>query len=200
MQISVTTNFPDIAKRLDTLAADVRIRALTSAMNKTMAQAKTRMGREITKEFNVTAGYVRERLQVRRASFRNGQFRLQAALTGGDGRKRSANVIRFLERSVSLAQARKRASTGTLKQLRFKIRRSGGQRTIPGAFIGNKGRTVFRRTTDKRLPIKAISTVDVAQMFNAKRINARVVASIRENFTRLFESEARFFVAKFNRA
>ena len=67
---------------------------------------------------------------------------------------------------------------------------------IRGAFIGNKGRTVFIRTTDKRLPIQALQTIDVGQMFNQKRINARVVAAINTKFPELFARESKFFLSK----
>ena len=198
MQITIQTEFPAIAKRLAQLESSVRDKALASTLNKTIAQAKTRMQREIVREYNVTPAYVRERLQVRRATAAASRLKLQAELVGGNGKKRSANLIRFLERSVSLAQARRRAKDGTLRQLRFKVRRSGGPQTIAGAFIGNRGRTVFRRVGKERLPIKAVSTIDVPQMFNQRRINAAVVQSMRENFTRIFDAEAAFYVARFN--
>lgn len=198
MQITIQTEFPAIAKRLAQLESSVRDKALASTLNKTIAQAKTRMQREIVREYNVTPAYVRERLQVRRATAAASRLKLQAELVGGNGKKRSANLIRFLERSVSLAQARRRAKDGTLRQLRFRVRRSGGPQTIAGAFIGNRGRTVFRRVGKERLPIKAVSTIDVPQMFNQRRINAAVVQSMRENFARIFDAEAAFYVARFN--
>ena len=195
MQINIKTNFPDITKQLAVLHSDVRTKSLTSAVNKTIEQAKTQMVREITSEFNVQAAYVRDRLSIKRATFKAGALGIEATLLGGG--KRSANLIRFMERFVSLAQARKRAKAGDLAQLRFKIRKTGGMRMIKGAFIGNQGRTVFIRTTDKRLPIKALSTVDVPGMFNTKRINSKVVTAIKDKFPAIFEREAAYFINKF---
>ncbi|WP_382155397.1 phage tail protein [Hydrogenophaga sp. ANAO-22] len=198
MKLDFKTNFPEVQRSLRQLRSDIGGRALVSAMNKTMAQAQTQMGREITSEYRVTSAYVRERLRLKRAAFRAGQFSFTAELIGGNGKKRSANMIAFLERSVSLAQARKRGKEGTLNQLRFQVRKTGGKKIITGAFIGNKGRTVFIRTGKDRLPIKAVSTIDVAQMFNQKRINRAVVGTIRARFPTIFASEARFYVSKFN--
>ena len=82
--------------------------------------------------------------------------------------------------------------------MQFKIKRVGGKKVITGAFVGNNGRTVFIRTTDNRLPIKALQTIDVGQMFNTKRINAVVVRTLREKFPEVFEREARYFTDKFN--
>ena len=199
VQFSIKTNFPDVQRQLSALRDDVRSKVLASAMNKTVEQAKTQMIREITAEYNVTSTYVRDRLRIKRASFKGGALGIEAALIGGDGKRRSANVIRFAEQVVTLAQARKRAKDGTLGQLRFKIRKSGGKRIIRGAFIGNQGRTVFIRTSDKRLPIKSVSTIDVPSMFNQKKINARVVAMIEAKFPELFARDAKFFTDKFNK-
>ena len=197
MQLSIKTNFPDVAKRLAGLQQDIANKALASSLNKTIALAKTRMQREITSEFAVKADYVRERLKVAKANA-NGKFGISAALIGGNGRKRSANVIRFIEQFVTLAQQRKRVKAGTGNQLRFKIKRAGGSKIIRGAFIGNKGRTVFIRTTDKRFPIKAVSTIDVASMFNTRRINQRVLDLINERLPQLIENDIKFYSAKFN--
>lgn len=198
MQISISTNFPEVERMLSRMQADVRERALPSALNKTMEQGRTQMTREITGEYRVTSAYVRERLRIKRASFKAGQFNVSAELVGGNGKNRSANIIAFMERSVTLAQARKRGKDGTLNQLRFQVKRSGGKKIITGAFIGNKGRTVFMRTGKDRLPIKAVQTIDVASMFNQKRINRRVVGVLKDRFPTIFEREARFFTTKFN--
>ena len=195
MQLSIKTNFPDIAKQLATLQSDVRTKALASAVNKTVEQAKTQMVREIASEFNVQAGYVRDRLNIRRASFKAGELGIEATLLGSG--KRSANLIRFMEKFVTLAQSRKRAKAGDLSQLRFKIKKAGGMRVITGAFIGNQGRTVFIRTTNRRLPIKALSTVDVPGMFNTKRINNKVVAAMKDKFPVIFQREAAYYTSKF---
>ena len=64
------------------------------------------------------------------------------------------------------------------QQLGFAIKRGGGLKTIPGAFLGNKGRTIFMRTGDKRLPIKAVQVIGVSQMFSSKEISRRVMAKI----------------------
>ncbi|MDP1686868.1 phage tail protein [Hydrogenophaga sp.] len=198
MQISISTNFPDIERMLSRMQEDVRAKALPSAINKTVEQGRTQMVREITSEYRVTSAYARERLSIKRARFKAGALMVEAELVGGSNRNRSANIIAFMERSVTLAQARKRGKDGTLNQLRFQVRRAGGKKIITGAFIGNKGRTVFIRTGKDRLPIKAVQTIDIASMFNQKQINRKVVGVLKDRFPTIFEREARFFTAKFN--
>jgi hypothetical protein len=205
MEIQITTNFPSVSARLARLQQDVGNRALASAVNKTLALARTQMTREITQEFAVSAGYVRDRLRIRRATARGGRLTIEGSLIGGGvrGRKRSANIIAFVEKSVTLAEARKRAKAGTRRALFVKIKRKGGKKLLEGkyghgAFIGNKGRTVFEREGDKRLPIRPVQTIDVAQMFNTRRINDAVVRLMRQRFGGIFDNEARVFIARFN--
>ena len=81
---------------------------------------------------------------------------------------------------MTLAEGRRRNKAGTQNQLRFQIKKVGGKKIISGAFIGNKGRTVFIRETGDRLPIKALSTIDVPQMFNTRRIKKRVIKRIEK--------------------
>jgi hypothetical protein len=80
-----------------------------------------------------------------------------------------------------------------------KVKRSGARKVISGAFVGNKGRTVFTRVGKPRLPIKPVQTIDVPQMFNVKHINAAVVKAIERKFPQIFEREMRFALQQFGR-
>ena len=193
--INVHADFKPLVDRLNAVKAAAGDKALVSALNKTVAQAQTQMSRAIREEFNISAAEVRERLRVERANRRSG-YRFTAALLGNpEGRRnRSLNVIRFLERSTSLAEAKRRDARGTLEQLHFKIKRRGGKQIIEGAFIANKGRTVFIREGKERLPIKPVQTVGVPQMFNTRRINAPVRRWIATNFPRIFAAEVRYYL------
>lgn len=197
--LTVTADFGNVQRALDRLQEGVRRQALASAINKTIDFGRTRMVREITSEFNVTAAYVRDRLRVRRAAAK-GLLAIEGALIGGKGGKaRSANIIAFLEKVTTLGEAKKRAKAGTLQQLFVKVKKAGPKKPLKGAFIGNKGRTVFERVGKERLPIKPVQVIDVAQMFNTKRINARVVVDLKRKFPEIAAREIRFFVDRFNR-
>lgn len=211
MLISIKTNFPEVQRSLDRLQSGVREQALVSAINKTLDQAKTAMVRGITSEFNVKAAYVRERLRVIRASKKGGPFTIVGTLQGGSDRKRSANIIAFVERSTSLAQAKKRKKAGTLNQLFVKIKRGSGAKPLKDAFIGNKGRTVFKRVPGTKMAsrsrwsgsaaeqIAPVQVIDVGQMFNTRRINSVVVNTMKAKFPQVFAREAAFYVNRFNR-
>ncbi|KQT10978.1 phage tail protein [Ramlibacter sp. Leaf400] len=213
MDVSIKVDLGGAFAALDLLQADIRERAAVSAINKTLAKANTNMIRAITGEFAVTAAYVRERLRIKRARYEAGKAVITGELFAGSRRGRSANLIRFVEKSVSLAQARKRMKAGEggsyllrngvqvtkALELRFKIKRSGPAKVIKGAFIGNDGRTVFIREGASRLPLKALSTIDVEQMFNTKRINQVVVRAIEQDFPGIFAHESKFYIDRFNR-
>ncbi len=204
--ISIRNNFPKVAAQLDRLGENIGNKAMVRALNATVNTGRTEMARKISKEYRVSVAQAKYRLEIRRASAAKGQLKFEAVLSASRKAKgRSMNVIAFVERSVTLAQARKRMKTGEggshalrnggrsqhALQLRFQIKREGGQKMLPGAFIGNAGRTVFIRTGSKRYPIRAVNTIDVPQMFNARRINSVIVESMLKNFERLFNREVR---------
>jgi hypothetical protein len=186
VQLSISTNFPDVMRQMDRLQENIGAKALARAVNSTMAQAKTSMSREIRSEFNISASKVSAALRVNKASYKNGRYVIEASLESPTKRGRSINVINFSARQTS-------------RGVSVLIKKGGGRKVLPHAFIGNNGRTVFERVGKARLPIKAVQTLDVAQMFNTKRINARVVKFMEDKFPEVFEREVKFAIDQFNR-
>ena len=112
MQIKISTNFPQIQRQLETMRQDIADKAVASALNKTVAQAKTAMSREIRREFNISTQAVNDALRIRRATAVRARLQLEASLESRSKRGRSLNLINFLERSVSMAAARQRIKGG----------------------------------------------------------------------------------------
>lgn len=204
--ISIRTNFPSIAAKLERLPEHIGNRAMVRALNKTVDQGKTEMARRISGEYRIVVGEAKQRLEVRKASAKGGRLQFEAILEATrKGQGRSMNLIAFVETKVSLAEARRRAKAGEggkrslrngaqvtkAHQVRFQIKRGGGPKVIPGAFIANKGRTVFIREGKSRLPIKSINTIDIPSMFNARRINSVVRQVILQKFQSNFRRELR---------
>jgi hypothetical protein len=197
IRMNVRTNFPDVARAMRSLPEKVANQAMTRALNKTVEQARPEMARRISSEFVISTTAAKARLSITRASVRGGNLRVEAMLEATrKGKGRSMNVIAFMERKVTLAEARRRAKNGTLAQLRFKIHRRGGMKTINGAFVGNKGRTIFRRTGSARTPIEAVNTIDVPQMFNTRRLNEVVRKAMLSKFQEIFAREARYALSQ----
>ena len=186
MKISISHNFADVARQLENLQRDIADKALASALNKTVAQAKTAMSREIRGEFNLPAAKVNQALSITRARATRGRLQLEASLQSPTKRGRSLNLGAFKARQ-------------TRKGVTFQVSRQGARKLIPGSFLINGGKTVMIREGKKRLPIKALQTIDVAQMFNTRRINARVVRMIEDKLPQIMDNEVRFFTDRFNR-
>ncbi len=190
MKLSIKTDFSDVQRAIKALPAQMADKVMFRTLNAVVAQARTAMVREIRTEYAVTASYVRDRLVVRRARLVGARVDAEAELRASSpGRKRSANVIAFTAREVKAGVS-------------VKIRRSGGRKVITGAFIGNKGRTVFARVPGTTMgsrtkyrgsqhaeQIKPVQTIDVPQMFNAQRINGAVVRVIESRLRDVFARE-----------
>lgn len=191
--ISIRNNFPEIAAKLDRLGAAVGDKAVVRALNTTIEQGKTQMARQISSEFRVSVGTAKERLKVYRASNRGGVMRFEATLQATrKGRGQSMNLMAFVTKGkVSKASAKRNGRTDMAGQLQFQIKRGGGKKSIKGAFIGNAGRTVFIRDGKERLPISAINTIDIPQMFNTRRVNKVVRQVMLDKFPANFQRELR---------
>lgn len=179
IKVTLKADFKAVQKSLDNLSTDLQKRVIPAALNKVIAKAKTEMKQQITSEYNLKSSEVADRLRVIKAGRELSKWVAVLDPFASKKRGRSLNVIRFLENKTTLAKARKRSKEGTLNQLHFQIKRVGGQKLIAGAFIGNNGRTVFVRSTGDRLPIKAVTTIDVPQMFNTKHIQSAVLKRIQ---------------------
>ena len=188
--ITIRDNFPEIAAKLKRLADDVGNKVLVRSLNATIDQGKTQMARTISKEFRITVGTAKDRLKVNKANAKQSSVGFEVSLEATKkGKGRAMNLIAFVESKTTLGEARKRAKAGTQSQVYFQVKRSGGKKMIKGAFIANKGRTLFIRTGKARLPIRSLSTIDIPSMFNTKRINATVVKVMREQFEKNFNRE-----------
>ena len=194
IEISIKHNIDEVVRRLKADIPKAIEAAQVSALNKTADGARTRMVRAISSTYKISQSVVREKLFIKRAA-RKGGATFTAALLGTG--KRSMNVIRFLESKVTLAEARRRRKGGTLNELRFQILRAGGLKTIEGSFIGNQGRTVFRRKGPGRLPIEPIQTIDIPGMFRSRKNTGEVQSWIQDNFSRIFERELKFYLGRY---
>lgn len=197
MKFDIRDNFAEVKRALAQAHTDIRDKAMARALNRTAEQGQTQMIRGISREFNIPQSEVRSAIRISRAKPGSGGTFLTVDIEALQRKRgRGFNVIRFVEKKTTLAQAKKRRKAGTINQLHFQIKRSGGKQLISGAFIGNKGRTVFKREGKERLPIKAVTTIDVAQMFNTKRINQQVVKFMLDKFPSVLDREIAFYTKR----
>lgn len=183
-----------VQRKLDAIREGLRGQAMQMAINKTAQKAQAEITRAIRDEYQVKADEVRNAISLRRAS--RGQLEAVIQVFGSKSKRgRSMNLIHFVEKTVTLAAARKRMKAGEggiqvlrsggqvrkALEVRFGIKKGGGLKTIKGAFIANKGRTVFVRTGNARLPIEPLQVIGFSQMFSSHKIRDRVMAKIRED-------------------
>ena len=178
-------NVGDVKARLAKQAQGVRDKAIGPAINKVAEKARAEINRAIPQEFAVKASEVRNAITLRKARAGNLEARIEIF---GSTRKRgrSLNLIHFLAavqaagQSVNVrgSRASKRSLSGLGGQLGFLIKRAGGLKKLEGAFVGNKGRTIFRRTGSARLPIEPLQVIGFSQMFSSRRISGRILAKI----------------------
>ena len=175
----------EVQARLSTLSSGMQAKVIGPAINKVAEKARAEIARAIPETYAVKPAEVRSSIRLSKA--RSGS--LQATIEiFGSARKvgRSLNLIHFLAAAqiagkavkVRGARANKKQLAALQNQLGFLIKRGGGLKTIPGAFVGNKGRTIFIRTGKERLPIEPVQVIGFSQMFASNRIRDRILAKI----------------------
>lgn len=213
--LDVRHNFPDVIRQIKALPEAIADKAMARALNATVQQAKPAMAGQISQEFRISVSEVKKRLKVNAARRKGGIYVLEANLEATQkNRGRGMGIINFVEKSTTLGQARKRAKAGTRNQVFFQIKRSGGKRFIQGAFIATNhktggtalfvrvpGTTMSSRSkyagTKHAEQIQALTTIDIPQMFNTKRINQVVVSAMLQRFDSNFQRELRAVLGGF---
>ena len=174
-----------VQDRLRQVASDLQPKVLGPAINKVAEKARAEISRAIPQEYAVKASEVRNAVSLRKA--RSGNLEATITVFGSTSRRgRSMNLIHFLAAVQQAGKAMKtrgaKASKADLsalnRQLGFLIKRGGGLRKIDGAFVGNQGRTIFRRTGKARLPIEPLQVIGFSQMFSSRKISTRIMTKI----------------------
>ena len=164
-----------------------RGRAIGAALNKTAQRARAEINRAVVDEYAIKAGDVRNAVYLRSARANLGKLEAVIDVFGSPTRRgRSMNVVRFLAAVQAAGAAHgtrggklgKKALNALGRQLGFRFKKSSGAKTIAGAFLANKGRTVFQRTGPARFPIEPVQVIGVSGMFSSRKIRDRVMAKI----------------------
>jgi hypothetical protein len=199
----------NLQAKLASLPGELKDRAVAAALNRTAEKARTEIDRAVRDEYVISSDRVRSSIALRQASAARGTLTAEVQIFGSPSKRgRSMNVIAFMERKVSLAEARRRGkrnelfvqSKGRLLPiLRFVFKRGSGAKVIEGAFVGNKGRTIFRRVGKARLPIEPIRVIDVGQMFRSKKVSRRVLDRINRDLPVEVDRAVKSVIARFGR-
>lgn len=174
-----------VQDRLRQVASDLQPKVLGPAINKVAEKARAEISRAIPQEYAVKASEVRNAVSLRKA--RSGDIEATITVFGSTSRRgRSMNLIHFLAAVQQAGKAMKtrgaKASKADLsalnRQLGFLIKRGDELKKIDGAFVGNHGRTIFRRIGKARLPIEPLQVIGFSQMFSSRKISTRIMNKI----------------------
>ena len=177
--------FDKVQRILEALPREIEAKVIGPALNKTAQKARAEINRLVVAEYAVKASDVRNSVDLSPA--RKGRLTAVITVFGSPSRRgRSMNMIRFLAvqriankmKRVRGKKVSKAEIAALNRQLGFLIRRGGGLKTIPGAFVGNNGRTVFRRVGKARLPIEPVQVIGFSQMVNSRKIITKVLEKI----------------------
>jgi len=196
MAIVVTYDAKQVKAMLFRLPLELQDKAMAMAINKTAAKARVEMARQVSNYFNVKYNEAGGGLLITKVSAKSNVISASlypTSLSGKiDYKGRAMNVIHFLEKKTSGADAKRRRKAGTLDELFFKFKKRGGSVNIKAdgdkskPFIGNQGRTVFRRNGEKAVKsdkeaIEPVQVIDLKQMFNMKTINESVLKKAQDD-------------------
>lgn len=206
IKIGVQLDIKRVQSSFKGLKTDLQDKAVSQALTRTAKRGVTEMTRRITREYAIKAKDVRPHLHIDRPRTGKVSAITIRALPSRKG-KRARNVMLFSARvapgkekrtiKVKLPDGRwvtRVVSVGG--GVSVKIRRAESRKIIKGAFIGNKGRTVFMRKGGGRLPIRGVQTIDIPQMFNTRRINVAVVRQMQLDFARELNRLAAYYISK----
>ena len=201
MKISVEVrNMDKVQDALNTIQKGLREKAIGPALNRAAEKARAELARAIPEEYAVRAAEVRNAVSLRKA--RSGDIEATITVFGSTSRRgRSMNLIHFLAAVQQAGKAMKtrgaKASKADLsalnRQLGFLIKRGGGLKKIEGAFVGNQGRTIFRRIggtmpsrsryagTKHAEQIEPLQVIGFSQMFSSRKISTRIMTKIESD-------------------
>jgi hypothetical protein len=179
--LDIRAEFRDVLQELRTIERNLGRTVIARTLNRLGDQVKTKATREISGSYNITARKVRERIQVRKA-FREA-LSVTVEVQSKFGR-RATNLITFGARQLKRGgvSVKIRKDRPPLKGAKWFVITN---RTTQGTFVA-------RRTGKGRKDIESVMTIDVGQMFNAKRVNEELLKLVRQRFPDEFARQFRF--------
>ena len=163
-------------KVLAVLNPDIVTKATAATLNTLGEQLKTQTTKEVRQTYNVKASGLKSKLKTTKATWSNLKWSMEVP---SDKR---VNLIHFGARKVA---------TG----VSVKILKDGDRKVIKGAFIGNKGKTVFKRKGKERLPIKTVTAMSPSQMISVK-LRDKKIEEARKKAPEQFKKTFDFYISK----
>lgn len=174
IQLDVTGDLKQVERHLNKLQRSAVPKAANRALNRIVGPTKTKAASSITKQTAFKSKEVRDHLIVRRSNWRT----LKASITA---ERYSPNLIHY----------------GAIKAGRgVKAKPYRKRRVFKGAFIANQGRTVFKRTSPRRLPIKKVYGPSVRAEFKRDDIRRIYATKAAQRWRPEFYQALNYFISK----
>lgn len=174
LNLDIQSNIKQVSKTLTRFQKQAIPKATVSTLNQLAKEANTVGKRELSKAMGFPAKNFKGSISLIKANKNS----LTSAIKA---RNRAFNLARFNAKQ-------------TKKGVRAKA--WGAPKVYKGAFIAKAGKTVFARTSDKRLPIKALSGPSLSKEFINATVNGAMKRKINDRFVPLFVKNINFHLSR----
>lgn len=174
--IDISSNIEKLTKNLNTFQRKVIPQAISSSLNKTGRTLFKEIKRDIAKDTGLKQKEIAERMSLQKSNRNNLNVSIRM-------RGRWFNLIRFKARQLKRGVKTKAWGEWTLNK---------------GAFIANKGRTVFARISKARLPIKALVGPNPVIELDKRIEKLEFNLGIKSRFGEVFPRELAYRLSKVN--
>ena len=179
--MSISVNLDEVMKKLpdenDARAASSR------AINRAVQSGRTQATKEVRKDYIIKARKVNEIAKVRKSTRAN----LEAEV------KWSGAMIPLHEFKIS--PKKQNNSKKNRPQLKAQVSKKSGFAVYAGTYVGTSG-YVWKRKTNKRLPVRAILGPAVAHLLNAEPVKQRIMDRTQEILDKRLEHEINRMINK----
>ncbi|AOZ91631.1 phage tail protein [Paenibacillus crassostreae] len=158
--------------------------AAMSAVNRTLDQINTKLGRIVTKEYNIKVSDVKKTITKNKA--------------------RKGNLRAFLKsegRTLSFSHFRISQSGKKVRKVKVKVKKSAGLKQIntdPRAFVQtlNGKNQVLKRMGKDRYPVEVLRTLSVPQMIDSLNVSNQIQKDANEILAKRIEHEIEYRLKK----
>jgi len=152
---------------------------VSRSLNRAIAKANTTFSRESRKEYHLKAKTIKETITVKKAT----RAALKA-VTVSRGQRLGLKHFKVIPGHIN------RQNPEKSKPIKVAVKKDGGTKELRHAFITEKlNDHIFERKTEKRLPIKKLTSVAVPQTFKNPEVRRKVRKDAMEAYYKRFDHE-----------
>lgn len=174
MSVNVEFDTRNLYRFLDDVHNAAAKKALPSASNRAMSKLATRVRRRISQQTGVKQKDIKDLARIKKSTpvSPSASFSIRA---------RTPNAIRF-----GAKETKKHLTVRTFRK----------RQNIKTGFIGNQGRTAFKRKGEGRLPIRPVFGPNVARAFGAPKHMRTYQRYLRAMVSKEFHARYDYFASR----